>query len=309
MLMKNNYPLQSIALLCSFTIVLLCSHSINAYGFIVTNTKPDGSGAEIYWSNPSAGFYINTTGFPSGTLEAMQAAMKTWTNVSTSNFIFTYRGTIATTAYGINDGINLICSGSFDAGYESTLALNTFYYNTQTGFLLDSDIKFNSAFTWATDGSAGAYDIQSIGLHELGHALSLDDLYNAGQESQTMYYRFSKGQIKRSLTQDDKDGITYLYSGGHGTSTTTTASSSTTTIIISIACPAETVLGPEHPDIVSLRAFRDGPLARSAVGRRITQIYYNNAESIDAALEKSPALRAAARKLLEAIAALARNRE
>ena len=133
--------------------------------------------------------------------------------------------------------------------------------------------------------------------------------YDAGQESMAMYYRFSKGQIKRVLHQDDMNGITYLYGGGSGTSTTTTASSSTTTIIISIVCPAETVLGQDNPDLASLRTFRDGPLARSAVGRRLTQIYYNNAESIDAALDRSPAMQAIARKFFEIIARLARKME
>jgi hypothetical protein len=168
--------------------------------------------------------------------------------------------------------------------------------------------KFNAAFTWATNLSPTAFDVQTIALHELGHALSLDDLNEDGQKSMVMYYRFSEGQIKRSLTQDDINGITYLYSGG-SVKTTTTTVPSTTTSIIPAPCPAETVLGQDSPDLISLRAFRDGPLTRSAVGRRLTQIYYNNAASIDAALERSPALRAAARYLFEAIAVLERTIE
>ena len=301
--MKNKRPLQIAAVLGALMVLILCSQSRQAYGYAVSKTN---GGTEIHWSTPNAGFYINTAGFPSGGLQAIQSAMQTWTNVSTSNFNFIYRGVLTTTAYGENDGINLICFGSFGAGYESTLAVNTFWY-TASGELLDSDIKFNENFDWASDGSKVAYDIQSIGLHELGHALSLEDLYDPTQTSMTMYYRFSPGQIKQSLTLDDKNGISYLYSGGSATSSTTTAPSFTTTTII--ACPAETVLGQDNTDLISLRTFRDGQLARSAVGRRLTQIYYNNAESIDAALEKSPALRAAARKLFEAIAVLTRNRE
>ena len=76
----------------------------------------------------------------------------------------------------------------------------------------------------------------------------------------------------------------------------------TTTTTVSGPCPAQKVLGEDNPDLDNLRAFRDGPLAQSAVGRKITQIYYNNAYSINAALERSPALKAVTRKALEVIA-------
>jgi len=38
------------------------------------------------------------------------------------------------------------------------------------------------------------------------------------------------------------------------------------------------------------------------VGRKVIQIYYSNADSINAALERSPALRAASKRMLEFIA-------
>jgi hypothetical protein len=61
------------------------------------------------------------------------------------------------------------------------------------------------------------------------------------------------------------------------------------------------VLGADNPKLENLRGFRDSKLAQSAVGRRIINIYYNNADSINAALERSPALRAVTRRFLEAI--------
>jgi predicted Zn-dependent protease len=304
MLMNNKRPLRSLVVLCSCTVLMLCAYSEHAYGFKVAKTQ---GGAEIHWQTPRATYYINTSGFPSSSLQAIQAALQTWTNVTTSNFSFVYQAETSSTAWGVNDGTNLICLGSLGQGYESTLALNTFWYTAQ-GQLLDSDIKFNDNFAWATNGSAMAYDVQSIALHELGHALALEDLYAAGDEAKVMYYSWSEGQIKRVLQQDDKDGITYLYSGSASTTTTSTPSGTTTTTI-AVLCPAEYVLGQDHPDIESLRALRDGSLARSAVGRRLSQIYYNNADSINAALDRSPALRAAARKFFEAIASLAESRQ
>ena len=310
--MKNKRPFQYISVLCYCTALMLCVYSGDAYGFIVATT----SGYEIHWPTPQADYRINTSGFPAAGSTAIQAAMQTWTDVSTSNFSFIYQGTTSSTAYGVNDGANLICFGALGAGYNTTLALNTGWYTAQ-GTLLDCDIKFNSIFPWATDSSASAYDLQTIVLHELGHSLALEDLYGAGDTAKVMYGEASPGEIKRALTQDDKDGITHLYPAGGSTTTipattipaTTTAPSSSTTTAAGGPCPAQKVLGADNPKLENLRAFRDGLLAQSKVGRRITQIYYDNADSINAALERSPALRAVAQKLFEAAAALAGGKQ
>ncbi len=74
-------------------------------------------------------------------------------------------------------------------------------------------------------------------------------------------------------------------------------------------CPAKIALGNDNPNLEKLRAFRDGPLAQSAAGRRIIDIYYNNADSINAALDRSPALRAITRNFFEAVASLTGNKE
>jgi hypothetical protein len=67
-------------------------------------------------------------------------------------------------------------------------------------------------------------------------------------------------------------------------------------------CPAESVLGTDSINLENLRYFRDSKLAKSAIGRKAIQIYYNNADSINSALERSPALRAFIKRVLEVIA-------
>ncbi len=64
-------------------------------------------------------------------------------------------------------------------------------------------------------------------------------------------------------------------------------------------CPAMKVLGADNPQLENLRALRDTKLANSAVGRKVIEIYYSNADSINAAFERSPALQAITRKVLE----------
>jgi len=108
-------------------------------------------------------------------------------------------------------------------------------------------------------------------------------------------------------------GKTYFYyawpvrSGLVDITTTTTTVPSTTTTSIRKLCPASSALGEDNPDVEKLRALRDGPLAQSAAGRRIIQMYYDNAEGINKALERSPALRAVTRTFFEAAAMLVGN--
>lgn len=88
------------------------------------------------------------------------------------------------------------------------------------------------------------------------------------------------------------------------TTTTSSVDASTTTTTAADAgpCAAATVLGADNPLLENLRTFRDTRLARSAAGQRIIKVYYRNAGSITAALDRSPALRVAARWMLEAVA-------
>ena len=54
---------------------------------------------------------------------------------------------------------------------DRVLAATNFLFDTTTGELLESDIFFNTAFSWsvAQSGEAGRYDLESIALHEEGH--------------------------------------------------------------------------------------------------------------------------------------------
>ena len=90
---------------------------------------------------------------------------------------------------------------------------------------------------------------------------------------------------------------------------TTTTQPTTTTTVTRQACPATTALGADNPKLENLRNFRDSKLAQSVIGRKVIQIYYTNAGSINAALESSPALRDTTRKVLEVIAPVVGDKE
>jgi PKD repeat protein len=222
------------------------------------------SGKEIKWSSLNVSYSINATGGPSGSLNAITAAMQTWTNVPNKNFTFVYNGSTNSTAWGVNDGKNIVCFGVIsDAG---VLAVNNFWFYSDTGKMIDSDIKFNTKFTWSTDGSQDKYDVQNVATHELGHSLSLADLYGAADSEKTMYGYSAMGETKqRTLNQDDINGINYLY-GNNNSSTSTSAAISTTSSVITTSIPTTSVFVTTTTSIPPVREvdFTRSPVSGKA---------------------------------------------
>ena len=182
--------------------------SVNAFKV----TRASGtSGPELKWPVRSVSYKANTSYGPSGTDTAISAAMATWNSVSGADFQFHHAGVSALRG-AVYDGQNVCSFGSIDD--EDTLARNSFWFNPETGVISESDIVFNTAFGWTVIGESGKYDLQSVATHELGHTLSLDDLYGSGDVEKTMYGKTSAGETQqRSLHADDMAGIVYLYPG------------------------------------------------------------------------------------------------
>ncbi|MEI8205713.1 MAG: InlB B-repeat-containing protein [Kiritimatiellales bacterium] len=189
-------------------LLLLCLFPLAAHPFEVTKTS---TGAEIKWTVRSVSIRINSIGAPVGTGTAIQSAMNTWSTVAGSDFDFVYAGT-TTLSGAVYDDRKNVCSFG-DLGTGGTIAQNTFWFNDTTGAISASDIVFNTNYAWSVTGEVGKMDVQNIATHELGHSLSLDDLYNSGDSLKTMYGYASYGETKKqSLETDDIAGIIYLYS-------------------------------------------------------------------------------------------------
>ena len=73
-----------------------------------------------------------------------------------------------------------------------------------------AEIFFNDDWTWDDDGSIGI-DIETVALHELGHAIGLGH-GEPGDGVDSVMDPFYIGQ-QRTLFQDDIDGISVLYAG------------------------------------------------------------------------------------------------
>jgi len=70
-------------------------------------------------------------------------------------------------------------------------------------------------------------------------------------------------------------------------------------------CPAARVLGEEDPRLETLTRFRDTVLAKSALGKNFIRMYYDNAESVNTALENHPKLKSFSHKALTSFISIA----
>ena len=195
-----------VSLLIIFVSCFWCS---NVFAYKIKKTK---NGKIIKWNTNTVTYYVNTSGGQSDSLAAIQAAMQTWTDVPSSSFRFVYGGPTTNTVRNPDDGINIIYFGKIRN--KARVARNYVWWNKESGKLYDSDIVFNTAhkLNAADKCPEDSYDIQSVLTHELGHSLILNELYKQTHDGKTMYWKENKGDTKkRTLDQDDVDGISYLY--------------------------------------------------------------------------------------------------
>ncbi len=195
-----------VSLLVIFVSGFWCS---SAFAYKAKKTK---SGKIIKWNTNTVTYYVNPSGGPPGSLAAIQAAMKTWTDVPASSFRFVYGGPTTNTVRNPDDGINIIYFGK--PRNKARVARNYVQWNEESGELYDSDIVFNTAhkLSAADKCPEDSYDIHGVLTHELGHSLILNELCKQTHNEKTMYWKENKGDMKkRTLDQDDINGISYLY--------------------------------------------------------------------------------------------------
>lgn len=167
-------------------------------------------------AHPSIGYSVNESGslVESGGA-AVQAAARTW-NEAGGDFSFFYGG--ATSLRGASyDNLNVV---SWDTlPFAQAFAITFTTYNLLTRQNLDCDIVFNSVnFGWSTGPVPPKHlaDVQSVGLHEFGHTLSLDHVSGSlgdGEydNAKVMFPSYQPGTTKRSLHPDDAAGGRWIY--------------------------------------------------------------------------------------------------
>ena len=192
-------------------------------------------------------YRVNPGGI-AGSEAAVDSAAAVW-NAAGANFRFVDGGTTsAGSSMTSLDGHNDI---GWAGGLPSGVIAQAMYAYNWNGELIESHVTFSTGFAWG-DGSGRTMDIQSIATHEIGHWLSLRDLYGSGDSSKVMYGYSDFGDVKRTLSSGDTAGIIWIYGAGPAVDDSSTPADSSTAVVTAKAVPVLTT--PSAPSKVRRRA-------------------------------------------------------
>jgi len=228
--------------------------------------------------------------------EYAKKGAEAWNDVSDCDFELKYGGKTWRWG-GYYDGVNTIdawiLTAGTGAGTGSRGADAAITWNWFSGSqILETDTNFDYRLKWAAADSCPTdrYDIQSTAAHEFGHWLCLRDLYSTYTDTEkTMYGYIEMGETKkRSLDQDDIDGIKSIYpksppvcgGGGGG------------------CMNPEMGLELSEKDVSILEKFREKLALSKAPEGSIGGSYYQFTQEIEALLRMNPKLRKQTKELI-----------
>jgi len=171
-----------------------------------------------WWRSPVIEYRVNLNGAPPGALQAVQAAAQTWNDVPGAQVELRYVGS-TTSAASVSDGTNVIYWGPL-AG--SAIGETLYFLRTEcdpscetrpTEF--DMRISSTDPITVNAIGTQN-FDLESLILHEFGHALGLDHTNPPTDTTQVMKRVLIGGTHVRTLGSGDQRAVQIRYPNSDG---------------------------------------------------------------------------------------------
>ena len=211
-------------------VVSLTAQPAQAYLHLTSSTG--STQTPLKWNQARVRWFATDRGVAGVTAAQFQttvaAGFATWEAVPTASVAFQFVGFTSAVPFD-DDGISTF---GFDAqpDLDRVLGATSFVVDTLTGEIVESDVFFNSIFTWSTAaaGDASRFDLQSVATHEIGHFIGLGHSALGETEMQANGSRrvlaassvmfpiaFGRGNTAdRELQPDDIAAVATLYPAG-----------------------------------------------------------------------------------------------
>ena len=162
-------------------------------------------------------------------LQDVQASFNAWTSVACSDLAFVFDGVVEEAAAEFDTGENdvnaVVWVGSGWPHETDAIAVTTSAFDPRNGRVVDADIELNGQqfqFTrvgGGCDPRGRTMDIANTLTHEVGHVLGLEHPPDRREfELTTMFASAPTCEtIKRTLAQDDINGVCFIYPSGAAT--------------------------------------------------------------------------------------------
>jgi hypothetical protein len=154
-----------------------------------------------HWGSGVCEVNLTGPGWPSQWLGSARSALRAWTSGSSFRFQETPAAANHLAAYDLGRW-----NGWLGMTYCEPASPKTLLTSTRT--LVNTYWEFSPAHPSGHTDTGGAYDLESVLIHELGHMLHLGDESTANQ---IMAPTLKPLVLRRSLGPDDQAGRAYLY--------------------------------------------------------------------------------------------------
>lgn len=158
-------------------LALVLAQAQPAFAYLKFGYEVNGREFTLRWSTLPVKYWVSDVSVPGVTQSQLQAAgdaaFKTWASVSTATVSYQFQG-FTRNLPGEDDGRTTLGFRN-EPALDRVLASTSYLIDGTTGELVETDIFFNSAFSWsvADAGERGRWDVQTIATHEIGHLLGL----------------------------------------------------------------------------------------------------------------------------------------